>query len=1260
MSSAFRRASGRCVSGTGSPAISEPRAASESGGAPNPEPRWSGHACPPRGVQARLRVLATTALTLLLFMLAACAVDVPTAGATSVLVDASRDGGAWWAPQPTPGPFDPSAPHQGKAFADFMRGMGLEVTELPRGDTQITSSLLLGNKLVVVPAVGDGTYSGSEIAAYSQFVSDGGSLILLESVASPDTSLVSAFGLHFSGSIHGTLTDFVAHPITAGVSDITSYFGQIVDTSPCAATTLGSVSGSPAMGIMPFGNGWVFYLGDFYAPVLSLPQPFVSNLITYMLSPTPALAALTAAPPDCGFIDWTTPGGGSYADVANWNDGHGPVPEGGYRARFSIGNATYGVSFLSDASSASATVGNGDNVTFDPLSGVTYSLTGTDGLSVDNAALSVDGGGNVRLVSNSQIGGATGTAFLRVSGAMHVDQSNSSQSAELRIGSETSAGTTTIENGASFTLDRLAIGRFAGPQSTLMVRGLGSDLDIARTLEVSKQGSSSITVDDHARVSAGSPDAMTVADDPGSSASVTIENGSDFDYGPFLLMGKHGTVALTLQGPGTLLHGQNDMSLAYDVGSTVNCTVSDGAGVKVEVGNLLVGNAAGPGTRANATVLVDSHAEVTVQGGPRGIVIGPGSNSTGSLTGRTGASISAGIIRVGGSAGGQGTFGLESGAHAAIGALLVGSESGSTGTVSVSGRDPVSASSSKIVMTGSDINVGTEGAGTLQVTDGGAVILSQGGYGLGIGNGAHGTGLVTVGSSTSNSSLLADSQRVPEAALKMGQGHDGNSTVRLEVLPGGEAVFGAGVIGRKAPITGLLNSTESILVRTGSLSFAYSTVDFGEPPDSDAVHDYALCLYGGANLLVDSQGQLTSRTVVMGPVEGLVPTAYVTGVGSYWKAGPIFLSYAGRADLHIDSGGRLDCDVIQVAGNGNLFVTNGGMINTTEDAGVGVPIRWFPTLPNSIAASAMVDHSTWSIGKRLIVGPFLEGIGTGTLGLNSGAVIAHDVLVQFGGSVVGSGTLSGATTVTDDGTIAPGVLLVPPPMATGRRTAALARTQLLAADVSPGTLHLHGAYEQDADAVMILNVYRDSTGAIVTDHIAFDSSTLFEGAITFNFVDGAQPRDLQTLHVTDFFQREPGSAGAFDLSNEVLQGNLDGQTFEVDLTPQGGFHVPVTDVHRLEPPPTRFALNGSFPNPFESVTSIRFDLARPASVRLEIFDVTGRLVRVLMNGLQKSEGRYSAAWDGRGDDGAYTKAGIYLCRLIAGSFVATRPVTRLN
>ena len=78
----------------------------------------------------------------------------------------------------------------------------------------------------------------------------------------------------------------------------------------------------------------------------------------------------------------------------------------------------------------------------------------------------------------------------------------------------------------------------------------------------------------------------------------------------------------------------------------------------------------------------------------------------------------------------------------------------------------------------------------------------------------------------------------------------------------------------------------------------------------------------------------------------------------------------------------------------------------------------------------------------------------------------------------------------------------------------------------------------------------------------------------------------------------------------------------------------------------------SYPNPFNPSTTIRYSLPEDASVQLEIFDITGRRVAEIQNGMQ-AEGNYSALWNGQDDSGYILPAGIYMARITAGQDVQT-------
>jgi flagellar hook assembly protein FlgD len=81
-------------------------------------------------------------------------------------------------------------------------------------------------------------------------------------------------------------------------------------------------------------------------------------------------------------------------------------------------------------------------------------------------------------------------------------------------------------------------------------------------------------------------------------------------------------------------------------------------------------------------------------------------------------------------------------------------------------------------------------------------------------------------------------------------------------------------------------------------------------------------------------------------------------------------------------------------------------------------------------------------------------------------------------------------------------------------------------------------------------------------------------------------------------------------------------------------------------------LKQNAPNPFNPRTTIRFDLPAAGTVRLAIYDVAGRLVKVLVEG-EIPAGSHEAVWDGRDSAGRGMASGGYFARLQAGGKVET-------
>lgn len=126
------------------------------------------------------------------------------------------------------------------------------------------------------------------------------------------------------------------------------------------------------------------------------------------------------------------------------------------------------------------------------------------------------------------------------------------------------------------------------------------------------------------------------------------------------------------------------------------------------------------------------------------------------------------------------------------------------------------------------------------------------------------------------------------------------------------------------------------------------------------------------------------------------------------------------------------------------------------------------------------------------------------------------------------------------------------------------------------------------------------------------------------------------------------SPGAFDPGRipwPMQQGNAQhtGQLGDAAARPE------TVGVPTPETPPA--VLLANYPNPFSRATAIRFRVpdGGPARVRLTVFDLSGRVVRTLLDG-ERPPGVQETDWDGRDAVGREVSSGIYLYRLqVAGT-----------
>jgi hypothetical protein len=100
------------------------------------------------------------------------------------------------------------------------------------------------------------------------------------------------------------------------------------------------------------------------------------------------------------------------------------------------------------------------------------------------------------------------------------------------------------------------------------------------------------------------------------------------------------------------------------------------------------------------------------------------------------------------------------------------------------------------------------------------------------------------------------------------------------------------------------------------------------------------------------------------------------------------------------------------------------------------------------------------------------------------------------------------------------------------------------------------------------------------------------------------------------------------------------------------------DITGAEIPKASF-LDDNFPNPFNPSTTVKFGLKEKGHVSIRIYDVSGRLVRILVDEIRDA-GSYEAVWDGANRAGRRTASGIYFCRMETAGYERTVKMVQLR
>ena len=122
-------------------------------------------------------------------------------------------------------------------------------------------------------------------------------------------------------------------------------------------------------------------------------------------------------------------------------------------------------------------------------------------------------------------------------------------------------------------------------------------------------------------------------------------------------------------------------------------------------------------------------------------------------------------------------------------------------------------------------------------------------------------------------------------------------------------------------------------------------------------------------------------------------------------------------------------------------------------------------------------------------------------------------------------------------------------------------------------------------------------------------------------------------------------------------------TSQVDYTPaSGSAHHPLSLEDRIEVVQVPTILSPSLrfsPNPFHTGGVLEFAIPEATDYRVELYSLTGRLVKSLGAGFAAQQEVRRVTWDGHGDGGRRVATGVYFLRLVAGGEVLVKKIVRL-
>lgn len=202
-------------------------------------------------------------------------------------------------------------------------------------------------------------------------------------------------------------------------------------------------------------------------------------------------------------------------------------------------------------------------------------------------------------------------------------------------------------------------------------------------------------------------------------------------------------------------------------------------------------------------------------------------------------------------------------------------------------------------------------------------------------------------------------------------------------------------------------------------------------------------------------------------------------------------------------------------------------------------------------------------------------------------------------------------------------------------------------------VNLSNRDDGDIDLFLLKDAFQSE---LTTDNGASGDSyvnTIFDDEATIPITSGTTPftgRFRPETPLTAFDGQQVNGQWILRYTDDAATGNNSTiDSWWVEIT-----YSIVTGINQTIIIPSKYNLAQNYPNPFNPVTSIKYSIPEPGFVTLKVYDVTGRMLNTIVNGL-KQPGNYEAIFDA-----STFSSGIYFYKIEAGDFKETKSMMLLK